>query len=210
MHPGVKIFGQTKIQKNVLIESGAILKDCIVEEGAQIFGVDRDLDRMKETIDRVKEVGGTIETGAPLRLGSRSRHGTAASWPHAPPPAWQLARVLTAARECERSPAYQAELSAEVDALAASPEYTYSRRTYAQGGGALSTYAAFAAFVGAPRVAGSTAVSGGVYTLKGSGSDIFGTADGFHYALTQLTGDGEIRACAVRDARRADFRHHAA
>ncbi len=48
--------------------------------------------------------------------------------------------------------------------------------------------------VGAPRVAGSTTVSGGVYTLKGSGNDIFGSADGFHYALTQLTGDGEIRA----------------
>ena len=33
------------------------------EEGAQIFGVDRDLDRMKETIERVTAVGGTIETG---------------------------------------------------------------------------------------------------------------------------------------------------
>jgi regulation of enolase protein 1 (concanavalin A-like superfamily)/mono/diheme cytochrome c family protein len=48
--------------------------------------------------------------------------------------------------------------------------------------------------VGAPWVAGSTTFSGGVYTLKGSGSDIFFNADGFHYALTQLTGDGEIRA----------------
>jgi bifunctional UDP-N-acetylglucosamine pyrophosphorylase/glucosamine-1-phosphate N-acetyltransferase len=37
LHPGVKIFGKTKIQKNVLIESGAILKDCTVEEGAQIL-----------------------------------------------------------------------------------------------------------------------------------------------------------------------------
>jgi regulation of enolase protein 1 (concanavalin A-like superfamily) len=48
--------------------------------------------------------------------------------------------------------------------------------------------------VGAPIVAGSTTLSSGVYTLKGSGSDIYGTADGFHQALTQLTGDGEIRA----------------
>lgn len=48
--------------------------------------------------------------------------------------------------------------------------------------------------VGETLVAGSTTFSGGVYTLKGSGSDIFFAADGFHYALTQLTGDGEIRA----------------
>ncbi|MBE2283655.1 MAG: DUF1929 domain-containing protein [Prosthecobacter sp.] len=48
--------------------------------------------------------------------------------------------------------------------------------------------------VGAPLVAGSTVFSGGVYTVKGSGSDIFSTTDGFQFALTQLTGDGEIRA----------------
>ncbi|MEQ1750566.1 MAG: hypothetical protein ABL974_14160, partial [Prosthecobacter sp.] len=34
----------------------------------------------------------------------------------------------------------------------------------------------------------------GTYTLKGSGDDIFFSADGFHFAFTQLTGDGEIRA----------------
>ena len=33
------------------------------EEGAQLFGVDRELDRMKETLARVKEVGGKMETG---------------------------------------------------------------------------------------------------------------------------------------------------
>lgn len=33
------------------------------EEGAQLFGVDRELDRMKETLERVKEVGGKMETG---------------------------------------------------------------------------------------------------------------------------------------------------
>lgn len=48
--------------------------------------------------------------------------------------------------------------------------------------------------VGSVNVAGSTSFSSNVYTLKGSGSDIFTTADGFHYALTQLTGDGEVRA----------------
>ncbi|MEQ1751150.1 MAG: Ig-like domain-containing protein, partial [Prosthecobacter sp.] len=48
--------------------------------------------------------------------------------------------------------------------------------------------------VGAVQVTGSTTFSSGTYTLKGSGNDIFFSADGFHFALTQLTGDGEIRA----------------
>lgn len=48
--------------------------------------------------------------------------------------------------------------------------------------------------VGTVQVAGSTTFSSGTYTLKGSGNDIYFTADGFHFALTQLTGDGEIRA----------------
>lgn len=50
--------------------------------------------------------------------------------------------------------------------------------------------------IGTLSVAGSTVLNSttNVYTVKGSGSDIFGTADGFHYAHTQLTGNGEIRA----------------
>lgn len=50
--------------------------------------------------------------------------------------------------------------------------------------------------IGTVAVAGSTTfeTSGGIYTLKGAGNDIFFTADGFQYALTQLNGDGEIRA----------------
>jgi YVTN family beta-propeller protein len=48
--------------------------------------------------------------------------------------------------------------------------------------------------VGVTALAGSTSFSGGTYTLKASGDDIYFTADGFQFALTQLTGDGEIRA----------------
>jgi len=48
--------------------------------------------------------------------------------------------------------------------------------------------------VGTVQVAGSTTLSGGIYTVRGSGEDIFFAADGFQYAVTQLTGDGEIRA----------------
>ena len=48
--------------------------------------------------------------------------------------------------------------------------------------------------VGTVGLAGSTTLSGGVYTVKGSGSDIYYTSDSFHFASTTLTGDGEIKA----------------
>lgn len=40
--------------------------------------------------------------------------------------------------------------------------------------------------------AGSTTVSGTTVTVAGSGSDIWGTTDGFRYASQALTGDGDI------------------
>ncbi len=46
-------------------------------------------------------------------------------------------------------------------------------------------------FVG---TAGSTSVAAGVYTVRGSGGEIFFAEDGFHFASTSLTGDGELRA----------------
>ncbi|MBX7207144.1 MAG: PQQ-dependent sugar dehydrogenase [Verrucomicrobiaceae bacterium] len=50
--------------------------------------------------------------------------------------------------------------------------------------------------VGAVGASGSTSGSAdhSSYTLNGSGSGIFGTADAFQYAWTTLQGDGEIRA----------------
>jgi YVTN family beta-propeller protein len=50
--------------------------------------------------------------------------------------------------------------------------------------------------VGSVQLAGSTSFnsSTGTYTVQGAGAEIFFTADGFQYALTQLSGDGEIRA----------------
>lgn len=48
--------------------------------------------------------------------------------------------------------------------------------------------------IGQTTVTGSTNFAGGTYTVNGSGSDVFFTEDGFQFALTQLTGDGEIRA----------------
>ena len=48
--------------------------------------------------------------------------------------------------------------------------------------------------VGATPIPGRAAVADGRYTVTGSGADIWGSADAFHYAYTPLTGDGTIVA----------------
>jgi regulation of enolase protein 1 (concanavalin A-like superfamily) len=48
--------------------------------------------------------------------------------------------------------------------------------------------------IGSVGVAGSVSVQGGSWTLRASGADIWGTADGFHFAYRTLSGDGSIVA----------------
>ncbi|MGH3217979.1 MAG: beta strand repeat-containing protein [Streptosporangiaceae bacterium] len=48
--------------------------------------------------------------------------------------------------------------------------------------------------VGAPAVAGSATYAGGVFTVNGSGSDIWGSTDQFNYVSQPLTGNGTIVA----------------
>src|SRR5262249_29013309 len=48
--------------------------------------------------------------------------------------------------------------------------------------------------VGAVGVAGSASYANGTFTLKGSGIDIWDTADGFRFLYQPMTGNGEIRA----------------
>jgi hypothetical protein len=48
--------------------------------------------------------------------------------------------------------------------------------------------------IGATTIAGDATHTSGVFTLKGSGADIWGTADAFHYAYRKLHGDGTIVA----------------
>jgi acid phosphatase type 7 len=48
--------------------------------------------------------------------------------------------------------------------------------------------------VGSPTVAGSQSLSGGTWTIQGAGSDIWGTADQFHYVWQSLAGDGSASA----------------
>jgi hypothetical protein len=52
----------------------------------------------------------------------------------------------------------------------------------------------FDADVGSTGIAGSLTRSGGTFTVKGGGADIWGTVDGFHYVYRTLTGDGTITA----------------
>jgi regulation of enolase protein 1 (concanavalin A-like superfamily) len=51
--------------------------------------------------------------------------------------------------------------------------------------------------VGAPSPAGSASFSGGVFSVNGSGADIFGTSDQFNYVYQPTTGDGTIIARVV-------------
>ena len=48
--------------------------------------------------------------------------------------------------------------------------------------------------IGSPALAGSAAFDAGVWTVVGSGSDIWGTSDQFQFAYESMTGDGEIVA----------------
>lgn len=48
--------------------------------------------------------------------------------------------------------------------------------------------------VGGVAIAGDATYSGGVFSVSGSGADIWDAADGFHYVYQTLNGDGEISA----------------
>jgi outer membrane protein assembly factor BamB len=50
--------------------------------------------------------------------------------------------------------------------------------------------------IGNPALAGSQSISGGAWTVQGGGTDIFGTADQFHYIYQSLAGSGSISAHA--------------
>ena len=48
--------------------------------------------------------------------------------------------------------------------------------------------------VGAVGASGSGSISGGTFTVRGAGADVWGTADAFHFFYRTLSGDGEIVA----------------
>jgi plastocyanin/regulation of enolase protein 1 (concanavalin A-like superfamily) len=59
--------------------------------------------------------------------------------------------------------------------------------------------------VGSTGVAGSATYYNGTFTVNGSGTDIFGTADAFHFVYQQLTGDGSITARVVTEENTNQF-----
>ena len=52
----------------------------------------------------------------------------------------------------------------------------------------------YARDIGSPAIAGSTTYSGGTYTIKAAGVDIWGTSDQFRYVYKQMSGDVDIVA----------------
>ena len=48
--------------------------------------------------------------------------------------------------------------------------------------------------IGSPALVGSATASGGIFTVKGSGQDIWGTSDQFQFAYQQMTGNAEVVA----------------
>jgi hypothetical protein len=51
--------------------------------------------------------------------------------------------------------------------------------------------------VGAPGVAGNASYANNVFTVNGAGTQIYGTADAFHFVYQPLLGDGTIVARLV-------------
>jgi hypothetical protein len=69
---------------------------------------------------------------------------------------------------------------------------TQSATTQAGGGGLPSPWAS--GDIGAVGAAGSAAYASGTFTVDGSGADIHGNLDEFHYVYQSLSGDGQIVA----------------
>ena len=46
--------------------------------------------------------------------------------------------------------------------------------------------------IGAVGVAGSAGANAGTFTVRGAGADVWGSADAFHYAWQQITGDADV------------------
>ncbi len=51
--------------------------------------------------------------------------------------------------------------------------------------------------IGSVGLPGSVGIGSGTFTVKGSGADVFGTSDQFHFVYQTLAGDGEIAARVV-------------
>src|SRR5262245_55145095 len=87
-----------------------------------------------------------------------------------------------------------------VNAAGSSPPSNQASATTPSGGGALPS-PWLNADIGAVGAAGSASHSSGVFTVRGSGADIWGNADGFQFVYQTLNGNGQIvaRVTAVQN-----------
>jgi phosphatidylserine/phosphatidylglycerophosphate/cardiolipin synthase-like enzyme len=76
---------------------------------------------------------------------------------------------------------------------ATSPTWTFSTGTPSGGGGTLPAGWS-TGDIGSVGAAGNASASSGIFTVTGSGADIWGTADEFRFVYRSLTGDGTIMA----------------
>jgi len=78
---------------------------------------------------------------------------------------------------------------------AAGPVWSFTTGSSTGGGGVTTLSNGWSSQdVGSVGVAGSASYSGGTFTIAGSGADVWGTADEFHYASTTLSGNGQMVA----------------
>ena len=82
------------------------------------------------------------------------------------------------------------------DVTATSATWSFSTGTGSSGGGGTTTLPGgwTTSDIGAVAAAGSASLSGSTFTVRGSGADIWGTADEFRFVYKTLTGDGSIVA----------------
>jgi phosphatidylserine/phosphatidylglycerophosphate/cardiolipin synthase-like enzyme/regulation of enolase protein 1 (concanavalin A-like superfamily) len=78
---------------------------------------------------------------------------------------------------------------------ATSPTWSFSTGTSSGGGGGGTLPAGWSTGdIGSVGAVGSASASNGIFTVNGSGADIWGTADEFRFVYRSLTGDGTIMA----------------
>jgi bifunctional UDP-N-acetylglucosamine pyrophosphorylase/glucosamine-1-phosphate N-acetyltransferase len=73
LYPGVQIFGKSKIAKNVKIESGTIVRDCVVEEAAEILAyshLERSIVRSGAHVGPFARLRPDTDIGAEAKIGN--------------------------------------------------------------------------------------------------------------------------------------------
>lgn len=90
IHPGVRLFGKTQVGANVVLESGAILQDCQIEDGAHVLAyshLEKAIVRSKAHVGPFARLRPDSDIGADAKIGNfveikKSKLGTGAKVSH--------------------------------------------------------------------------------------------------------------------------------